>query len=265
MEESGGGEGSFSPSWRRDALRRLRRLRRRISSDPLLSRLSPGDGSPTSRRPVVVVRGTVPKGKPARVRRGEVRPGETGGAGRDGTGRYLRRSPSRARQERDMFSHFSFWKRIVGIVIAVAVILLLMWITLNPPQLLQLEPCPDDWLYYKKKCYYHSGSRSPADWNSSQEACSKYGASLAVIDNHQELNFIMYRIRITDFWIGLRRKGNKFFWVNGESFDTNLFHVNLTNNGDCVHIDSAFISTRRCSSHRNWLCTIGQFNPKTSS
>ncbi|XP_050759850.1 C-type lectin domain family 2 member L-like [Gymnogyps californianus] len=163
----------------------------------------------------------------------------------------------------DVCSHLSFWKRIAGIVIAVAVILLLSWITLNPPKLPQLEPCPDDWLYYKKKCYYHSGAM--ADWNSSQESCSDYGASLAVIDSYQELNFIMYRIRITDFWIGLRRKGNKFFWVNGESFDTNLFHVNITNDGDCVHIDSSFISTRRCSSLRNWLCTIGQFNPKTSS
>ncbi|XP_075019133.1 C-type lectin domain family 2 member B-like isoform X2 [Calonectris borealis] len=163
----------------------------------------------------------------------------------------------------DTRSHLSFQKRIAGIAIAVAVILLLAWITLNLRKLPQLEPCPDDWLYYKKKCYYHSGAM--ADWHSSQESCSAYGASLAVIDSHQELNFIMYRIRITDFWIGLRSKGNKFLWVNGESFDTNLFHVNITNDGDCVHIDSAVISTRRCSSLRNWLCTIGQFNPKTSS
>uniref|UniRef100_A0A8B9NRX6 C-type lectin domain-containing protein n=1 Tax=Accipiter nisus TaxID=211598 RepID=A0A8B9NRX6_9AVES len=162
-----------------------------------------------------------------------------------------------------MCLHLSFRKRITGIVIAVAVILLLSWITLNPPKLPQWEPCPDDWLYYKKKCYYHSGAM--ADWNSSQESCSDYGASLAVIDSPQELNFIMYRIRITNFWIGLRRKGNKFFWVNGSSFDTNLFRVNITNDGDCVHIDSAFISTRRCSSLRNWLCTTGQFSPKTSS
>ncbi|XP_010178772.1 PREDICTED: C-type lectin domain family 2 member L-like, partial [Mesitornis unicolor] len=124
----------------------------------------------------------------------------------------------------------------------------------NPPKLPHLEPCPDDWLYYKKKCYYQS--EAMADWNSSQESCSNYGASLAVIDNLQELNFIMHRIRITDFWIGLRRKGNKFFWVNGEPFDVNLFHVNITNDGDCVHIDSAFISTRRCSSLKNSLCTI---------
>ncbi|KAM6417253.1 C-type lectin domain family 2 member B-like [Pluvialis apricaria] len=239
MEKAGGDDDAgLSPFWRRDALRRLRRLRRRISTDPLLAWLPPGDASPTARRSVVL-QGPMPKGEPKADRRRKARP--------------------------DIFSHFSFWKRIAGIVIAVGVILLLTWITLNPPKLPQLEPCPDDWLYYKKKCYYHSEGKSMADWNSSQESCSDYGASLAVIDSHQELNFIMYRIRITDFWIGLRRKGNKFFWVNGESFNTNLFHVNTTNDGDCVHIDSAFISTRKCSSLRNWLCTIGQFNPKTSS
>uniref|UniRef100_A0A8D0KW00 C-type lectin domain-containing protein n=1 Tax=Strix occidentalis caurina TaxID=311401 RepID=A0A8D0KW00_STROC len=48
-----------------------------------------------------------------------------------------------------------------------------------------LEPCPDDWLYYKRKCYYNSGA--VADWDSSQEACSDYGASLAVINSRQEL------------------------------------------------------------------------------
>ncbi|XP_064318593.1 C-type lectin domain family 2 member L-like [Phalacrocorax carbo] len=162
-----------------------------------------------------------------------------------------------------MSSYLSFWKRIVGLVIAVAVILLIIRITINTLKLPRLELCPDDWLYYKKKCYYHS--EAVADWKSSQKSCSDYGASLAVIDSHQELNFIMYRMHVTDFWIGLRRRGSKIFWVNGKSFDTNLFHVNITNDGDCVHIDSAFVSTRRCSSVRNWLCTIGQFNPKTSS
>ncbi|XP_029896394.1 C-type lectin domain family 2 member B-like [Aquila chrysaetos chrysaetos] len=247
MEEAGGGGGggggevSLSPSWRRVELRRLRRLRRRFSSDPLLARLPPGDGSPAARRSVVLM--------------GPTAEGE----------RLLAKAATYRRRKAgpDVRSHLCFWKRIAGIIIAVAVILLLSWITLNPPKLPQWEPCPDDWLYYKKKCYYHSGA--VADWSSSQESCSDYGASLAVIDSPQELNFIMYRIRITNFWIGLRRKGNKFFWVNGESFDTNLFPVNITNDGDCVHIDSAFISTRRCSSLRNWLCTIGQFSPKTSS
>ncbi|XP_072733966.1 uncharacterized protein [Ciconia boyciana] len=160
MEAAGGSQMGFSPSWRRDELRRLRRLRRRWSSDPLLARLRPGDRSPRARRSAEpVLKGKRLLGTAATDRRREVR--------------------------EDICLHLSFWKRIAGIIIAVAVILLLMWITLNPPKLPQLEPCPDDWLYYKKKCYYHS--RAMADWNSSQEFCSAYGASLAVVDSHQEL------------------------------------------------------------------------------
>ncbi|KAM6092315.1 uncharacterized protein LJ206_005394 isoform 5-T8 [Theristicus caerulescens] len=157
MEEAGGGEVRLSPSRLRDELRRL------LSSDPLPARLPPGDGSPQGHRSAVLA-GPMPKGEwalgpAAAERRREAGP--------------------------DLRSHLSFWKRIAGIVIAVAVILLLTWITLNPPELPQLEPCPDDRLYCKKKCYYHSGAT--ADWNSSQESCSDYRASLAAIDSRQEL------------------------------------------------------------------------------
>ncbi|XP_040431282.1 C-type lectin domain family 2 member L-like [Cygnus olor] len=163
----------------------------------------------------------------------------------------------------DVCSHLSFWKRVAGIVFCLAVIFILIGVILYSPRLLDLEPCPDDWLYYKRKCYYQSGS--VADWNSSQKFCSDFGASLAVIDHAQDLEFILYRMRTIDFWIGLQKTENKFLWVNGESLNTNLFHVNITDDGDCVHINSAFVSTKKCSSQRNWLCTLGQFDPKTIS
>ncbi|XP_061863563.1 C-type lectin domain family 2 member L-like [Colius striatus] len=248
MAEASGEEGQSSPSWRRDELRqlrrqrRLRRLRRRFHSDPVMLRLPRRDESTAATRTSEVQVGPILETEEL--------------LGLAGTSR-------RRKARTDIFSRLSFWKRVAGILISVAVILLLTWITLNPLILTHVEPCPDDWLYYKKKCYYHSEAME--DWNSGQVSCSAYGASLAVIENHQELSFIMHRIRMVDFWIGLRRKGDKFFWVNGEAFDNNLFHVNVTNDGDCVHIDSNFISTRSCSSLRNWLCTIGQSNPNTNS
>ncbi|XP_037244021.1 C-type lectin domain family 2 member L-like isoform X1 [Falco rusticolus] len=201
------------------------------ASDPLLPRLPPGDGCPaacSSAGLAAAIRREQPLGTAAAPRR---------------------------QDWPDTCVPLSFWRTVAGTVIVVSVILLCMRVTLKGPQ---LETCPDDWLYYQKKCYYHS--EAVASWNSSQESCSRYGAFLAVIDSHQELNFIMYRLRITDFWIGLRRKGGKFFWENGESFDTKLFHVNTTNDGNCVCIDSPFISTRRCSSLRDSLCTIDLFN-----
>ncbi|EMP23756.1 C-type lectin domain family 2 member L [Chelonia mydas] len=57
--------------------------------------------------------------------------------------------------------------------------------TKEPPISLPSEPCPEDWLYFKRKCYYLSEEEK--DWDSSQSFCSLYEASLAVIENHQEM------------------------------------------------------------------------------
>nr|XP_048677987.1 collectin-12-like isoform X2 [Caretta caretta] len=127
--------------------------------------------------------------------------------------------------------------------------------TWDPLRLPHLEPCPDDWLYYRKKCYYLSEDQ--ADWDSSQSFCSAHRASLAVIESQQEMNFIMNRIRTRDSWIGLRKKGAKFYWVNGETLNTSLFPVHLSGHEECAHTDSISISTSECRLLRNWLCSVG--------
>ncbi|CAM2097392.1 unnamed protein product [Caretta caretta] len=152
-------------------------------------------------------------------------------------------------------SHFWFWRRVAGVLIAIIVILLLGWFSSHPLRLPHLEPCPDDWLYYRKKCYYLSEDQ--ADWDSSQSFCSAHRASLAVIESQQEMNFIMNRIRTRDSWIGLRKKGAKFYWVNGETLNTSLFPVHLSGHEECAHTDSISISTSECRLLRNWLCSVG--------
>uniref|UniRef100_A0A7M4F3I4 C-type lectin domain family 2 member L-like n=1 Tax=Crocodylus porosus TaxID=8502 RepID=A0A7M4F3I4_CROPO len=127
---------------------------------------------------------------------------------------------SRRRSVWDHCSHLWFWRRIAGITTAVAVILLLLWYSWSPPRLPHIEPCPDDWLYYQKKCYYLSEEQ--ADWTSSQNFCFAHGASLAVIESKQEMHFIMNRMRTRDFWIGLYKEGDAFHWLSGEALDTNL-------------------------------------------
>ncbi|XP_005295782.2 C-type lectin domain family 2 member L [Chrysemys picta bellii] len=152
-------------------------------------------------------------------------------------------------------SHLWFWRRVAGILIAVSAIVLLLWFSLRLPRLPHQEPCHDDWLYYRKKCYYLSEDQ--ADWDSSQSFCSAHGASLAVIESQQEMNFIMNRMRTRDSWIGLRKKGAKFYWVNGETLNTSLFPVHLSGHEECAHTDSISISTSECRLLRNWLCSVG--------
>ncbi|EMP41343.1 C-type lectin domain family 2 member L [Chelonia mydas] len=165
----------------------------------------------------------------------------------------------------------------------------------EPPISLPSEPCPEDWLYFKRKCYYLSEEEK--DWDSSQSFCSLYEASLAVIENHQEMcmskltgyrdewicgkeirscktrfsemevtfqyyilanlmssfkyggkrnpqkriwecvgagagtcrcfwelieHFLTKRMHMQDSWIGLRKREEGFYWVNGTPLTTDL-------------------------------------------
>uniref|UniRef100_A0A8C8ALA3 C-type lectin domain-containing protein n=1 Tax=Otus sunia TaxID=257818 RepID=A0A8C8ALA3_9STRI len=85
-----------------------------------------------------------------------------------------------------------------------------------------LELCPSDWLYFQRKCYYLS--ESEASWNSSQSFCSLHNASLLVIENQQELSF-MVKITKQDPWIGLYKRNEDFFWVNGKPLDNELGYL----------------------------------------
>ncbi|XP_030393348.1 collectin-12-like isoform X2 [Gopherus evgoodei] len=90
----------------------------------------------------------------------------------------------------------------------------------EPPITLPFEPCPEDWLYFKRKCYYLSEKEE--DWDSSQSFCSLYEASLAVIENHQEMHFLTKRMHMQDSWIGLRKREEGFYWVNGIPLTTDM-------------------------------------------
>ncbi|XP_039367988.1 C-type lectin domain family 2 member B-like [Mauremys reevesii] len=170
---------------------------------------------------------------------------------------------SSIRSRASLCLHLWFWRRVAGILIAVPVILLLIWFSWSSPILPHLELCRDDWLYYRKKCYYLSEDQ--ADWDSSQRFCSAHGASLAMIESQQEMNFIMNRMRTRDSWIGLRKKGAKFYWVNGETLNTSLFPVYLSGHEECAHTDSISISTSECRLLRNWLCSVGLPSSSTLS
>ncbi|KAI4585132.1 hypothetical protein MJG53_006666 [Ovis ammon polii x Ovis aries] len=77
-------------------------------------------------------------------------------------------------------------------------------------------PCPEDWLLYGRKCYFFS--EEPRDWNTGRQYCHSHEAALAVIQSQKELEF-MFKFTRREPWIGLRRVGDEFHWVNGDPFD----------------------------------------------
>ncbi|KAM6314491.1 uncharacterized protein O3Q21_009574 [Podargus strigoides] len=155
-----------------------------------------------------------------------------------------------------LFSNVWLW-RAVAAVLAAAVILVLCVQFVDRssakgfPVCPSLELCPSGWLYVQRKCYYLS--ESEASWNSSQMFCSTHNASLLMIENHQELSF-MVKITKQDPWIGLYKRNEEFIWVNGKALDNKLIEVK--GSGNCAYLESKGVSASGCYLTRKWVCSL---------
>ncbi|XP_039373254.1 C-type lectin domain family 2 member D-like isoform X1 [Mauremys reevesii] len=112
--------------------------------------------------------------------------------------------------------------------------------------------CPDGWIGIKGKFYYFSNA--PRNWTYSQSFCSSHAASLAGVDNLQELGSLLpYKGRL-DHWIGLRRDmGQVWKWVNGTEFDRRF---QIQGAADCAYLDEDLtVSSSSCSTPRNQICS----------
>uniref|UniRef100_A0A8C6V8T8 C-type lectin domain-containing protein n=1 Tax=Naja naja TaxID=35670 RepID=A0A8C6V8T8_NAJNA len=75
------------------------------------------------------------------------------------------------------------------------------------------RPCLTDWIGYQMKCFYFSDKEET--WSASQDFCSLYNASLAVIEK-EEMAFVQRYKGSTSHWIGLQRDPKQpWKWVNG--------------------------------------------------
>ncbi|XP_032643806.1 C-type lectin domain family 2 member B-like [Chelonoidis abingdonii] len=110
--------------------------------------------------------------------------------------------------------------------------------------------CVDEWIGYRGKCYYFS--EAEGNWNKSQSHCSALGASLAVIDTQQDLDFMLSYKGTTDAWIGLRRGSDHHWkWANGTKF-SKLFEVR--GDANCAFLMETAVSSSRCYTMRSWIC-----------
>ncbi|XP_042651434.1 C-type lectin domain family 2 member B-like [Tyto alba] len=113
-----------------------------------------------------------------------------------------------------------------------------------------LEQCPSEWIGYKKKCYFISEEEK--NWTSSQTFCAKNQSLLAIFENQEEMNSLAKRLNIDDSWIGLRKKGETFYWENGIALKEDSFQIR--NHSECAYLDASTISTSACSLPRRWIC-----------
>uniref|UniRef100_A0A8B9BWZ2 C-type lectin domain-containing protein n=1 Tax=Anser brachyrhynchus TaxID=132585 RepID=A0A8B9BWZ2_9AVES len=175
--------------------------------------------------------------------------------GRPGAGGSPERRTA-PRKAGGVFSNIWFWRGVAGILVAAVILILCIHFVNHSsdkdiPACPSLELCPSDWLYFQKKCYYLS--ESEANWNSSQNFCSLHNASLLVIENLQELSF-MVKITKQDPWIGLYKINEEFFWVNGSTLDNKLIEVK--GSGNCAYLESKGVSASGCYLTRKWVCSL---------
>ncbi|XP_074013932.1 C-type lectin domain family 2 member B-like [Numenius arquata] len=112
------------------------------------------------------------------------------------------------------------------------------------------EQCPSEWIGYKRKCYFISEEEE--NWTSSQAFCAKNESLLVVFENEEEMHSLLKHLKIDDSWIGLRKKGESFFWENGIAFKEGSFQIR--NHSECAYLDAFTISTSACSLPRRWIC-----------
>ncbi|XP_053157350.1 C-type lectin domain family 2 member D-like isoform X2 [Hemicordylus capensis] len=118
--------------------------------------------------------------------------------------------------------------------------------------------CPDRWVGYQGKCY--NASEDKRNWTESENRCSSFGASLAVIDTIVDLEFLTGFTRPHHYWIGLsREEGKAWRWPNGTEFN-NLFTIR--GEGQCAYLNDLGISSTRCFLEKNLLCSQPDANTK---
>ncbi|XP_054663711.1 C-type lectin domain family 2 member B-like [Grus americana] len=110
--------------------------------------------------------------------------------------------------------------------------------------------CPDDWVGYRKVCYYLSNEEGSWEW--SQEWCSSHGASLAVLQREWEMEFLLRLKGNTDVWLGLQRQGERLEWVDGSSFNQ---RIPVQGQEPCLFLKDHDLWSSSCSKQRPYVCS----------
>ncbi|XP_050776881.1 killer cell lectin-like receptor subfamily F member 1 [Gopherus flavomarginatus] len=115
--------------------------------------------------------------------------------------------------------------------------------------------CPADWLPHKNKCYWVS--KESKTWSESREDCSAKSSQMLVIQDKEEMAYVLSIPQLNLVWLGLRVPSpeRKWTWVDGATFDETL--VPLTDAADresCGMIKGNRTISETCTAVAKWIC-----------
>ncbi|KAM8779951.1 early activation antigen CD69-like [Rhynchonycteris naso] len=114
-----------------------------------------------------------------------------------------------------------------------------------------VSSCSDDWVGYRRKCYFFSNSTEI--WNLAQNSCFEHGATLALIDSEKDMIFLKRYVGRAKHWIGLKNEvGQSWKWLSGKEFN-NWF--NFTGSENCAFLNSTEVSNTECGKNLHWICS----------
>ncbi|XP_061875913.1 early activation antigen CD69-like [Colius striatus] len=113
--------------------------------------------------------------------------------------------------------------------------------------------CAYGWVGYRDMCYYVSLNIS--SWNGSQAQCSRHGASLVMLQEEWEMEFLQRLKGRWDYWVGVRRQGEHLERVDGSNF---TFRVSLQGVDPCLILIHGHLRGASCSDLYPYICSKPQ-------
>ncbi|KAM3913811.1 C-type lectin domain family 2 member B-like [Leptodactylus fuscus] len=147
----------------------------------------------------------------------------------------------------------------LNIVFVLTIIGLMMFFNTKLSDGENCAQCDDDWIQYRGKCYYYSTTQDT--WNKSLEHCRERNATLALIDNTEELDFLLWFKSSNSHWIGLSRTDDNttWTWANGTLYNESLFNITRlspnSRNTEHVFVTHGDIRSQEGAYDHKWICT----------
>ncbi|XP_013917915.1 PREDICTED: C-type lectin domain family 5 member A-like isoform X1 [Thamnophis sirtalis] len=93
-------------------------------------------------------------------------------------------------------------------------------------------------------------------WQISQLECEDWTSKLLIIDDTKELEFIINKTAMANYFIGLTYSEpiKKWKWIDHKDHNMILFPIKATMDKECAAILAGNVSPVSCNDEYNWIC-----------
>ncbi|KAM6473089.1 killer cell lectin-like receptor subfamily F member 1 isoform 3-T5 [Liasis olivaceus] len=111
------------------------------------------------------------------------------------------------------------------------------------------------WERFRGNDYWFSEEKET--WLISKATCRDWQSDLVIISDRKELEFMMNKTAMADYFIGLTYSEikNKWVWTDNKELNLNLFPIKQgTMDEECAAIRAGNVSPVSCYQTFNWIC-----------